>query len=489
MITSDKISVKEKIGYSLGDLAANLIFQTIVTFLAFFYTDVYKINPGTASRIIFVGGMVGAFFNPVMGIIADRTNTKWGKFRPWILWTAIPLGIMSILAFSTPDFSLQGKLAYAFTTYTLLVIAYSANNVPYSALSGVITGEMVQRNSVFSYRFLAVMVAQFIVQTLLLPLSLILGDGDKTRGFENAIGILAVIGIMLFVISFYATKERVETNAAQKSSVKIDFTDLANNKPGIILFMVTIFVFITLTLKSGMHVYYFKHYLSEPHLAKFLNDIGFNSYVEALNAFFKSLGLIGFQWPENPSESAFGLFNAEGIILMIIGIITSKSLANQYGKRIVFSAGLILSAFTLSVFVFYQPDSIGMVFFTQMLHGFSYGITIPLLWSMIADVVDFSEWKNYRRATAFNFSVMIFGLKVGLSIGGALVAAILARYGYQEQLVMQNAETIAGIKMSVSVYPAITFILAFICLLFYEIDKNKELVIEKELKERRIKTS
>ena len=489
MYTSGKITVKEKIGYSLGDLAANLIFQTIVTFLTFFYTDVYKIEPGAASRIIFVGGMVGAFFNPVMGIICDRTNTKWGKFRPWILWTSIPLGIMSILAFSTPQFSSQGKLTYAFITYTLLVILYAANNVPYSALSGVITGEMVQRNSVFSYRFLAVMIAQFIVQTLLLPLTFILGDGDKTKGFENAIGILAVIGIILFVISFYTTKERVETKAVLKSTIKNDFVDLANNKPGIILFLVTIFVFITLTLKSGMHVYYFKHYLSEPHLARFLNDIGFNSYVEALNTFFKSLGLIGFQWPANPSESAFGLFNAEGIILMIVGIISSKSLANQYGKHVVLSSGLFLSALTLSVFVLYQPDSIEMVFFTQILHGFFYGITIPLLWSMLADVVDFSEWKNYRRATAFIFSIMIFGLKVGLSTGGALVAAILSHNGYQEHLVLQNSETIMGIKMSVSVYPAITFIMAFICLYFYEIDKNKELIIEKELKERRIKIS
>ncbi len=165
-----KLSVLEKVGYSLGDLAANLIFQTLMTFLAFFYTDVYKIPAGTASVIIFVGGFFGAFFNVVMGAIADRTHTRWGKFRPWILWTSIPFGAIALLAFSTPNFGENGKIIYALVTYFLLVIIYSANNLPYSALSGVITGDMKQRNSLSSYRFVAVMIAQFIIQVLLLPL-------------------------------------------------------------------------------------------------------------------------------------------------------------------------------------------------------------------------------------------------------------------------------------------------------------------------------
>jgi len=336
-VSSDKISVKEKIGYSLGDLAANLVFQTLMTFLAFFYTDVYKIEPSAASKIIFLGGMIGAFFNPVMGFIADRTNTKWGKYRPWILWTSIPFGLMALLAFTTPEFSTEGKITYALITYALLVIAYSANNVPYSALSGVITGDMEQRNSIYAYRFVAVMIAQFVVQTLLLPLAMIFGDGDRTKGFENAVGIFAIVGVMLFVITFYTTRERVKSDSSQKVKVASDIKDFIHNKPGVILFAVTIFVFLTLALKTGMYVYYFKHYLSEPHMAKFLNDIGFNSYIEGLNSFFKSIGLIGFEWPEDTSASAFGLFNAVGILLMIVGIIYSKRFADKYGKKRVFS--------------------------------------------------------------------------------------------------------------------------------------------------------
>src|ERR1700712_4173734 len=193
---SQKLSVLEKVGYSLGDLAANLIFQTLMTFLAFFYTDVYKIPAATASFIIFLGGFFGAFFNVIMGAIADRTHTRWGKFRPWILWTTIPFGVMAMLAFSTPDFAETGKIIYALVTYFLLVFIYSANNLPYSALSGVITGDMKERNSLSSYRFVAVMIAQFIIQVLLLPMVLIFGHGDKQTGFKIVMSFFAVTGVI-----------------------------------------------------------------------------------------------------------------------------------------------------------------------------------------------------------------------------------------------------------------------------------------------------
>jgi GPH family glycoside/pentoside/hexuronide:cation symporter len=294
VVSSQKVSVIEKIGYSLGDLAANLIFQTLMTFLAFFYTDVYKIAPATASVIIFTGGMIGAFFNPVMGIIADRTMTRWGKFRPWILWTAVPFGVMAMLAFSTPDFSPGGKIAYAMITYMLLVIVYSANNLPYASLSGVLTGDMAERNSISSYRFVAVMIAQFIVQGLLLPLVLILGDGDKTRGFENTMAIFAVTGVIFFIITFLTTKERIIPKPEQKSSVKEDLGDLVRNKPWIAMLILTVFIFITLSLKGGMYVYYFENYLSEQHLADFLEHIGFNGFIAGLNSMLTGMGLHGF---------------------------------------------------------------------------------------------------------------------------------------------------------------------------------------------------
>lgn len=483
--TNVKLSVREKIGYSLGDLSANLIFQTLLTFLAFFYTDVYRIPPGIASAIIFAGGMIGAFFNPVMGVIADRTQTRWGKFRPWILWTAIPFGIIALLAFSTPDFGAKGKVAYALITYIILVLVYSANNLPYAALSGVLTGNIAERNSISSYRFVAVMVAQFIVQVLLLPLVLILGDGDKTKGFEVTMGIFAGIGVLFFIITFLTTRERIVPKPEQKSSIKEDLGDLIKNKPWLAMLILTIFVFITLALKGGMYVYYFENYLSEVHLAAFLNDMGFNGFIDGLNNMLMSMGLHGFQWPEDPPTSGFSLFNAGGIIFMIVGIIFSKKLADNFGKRDVFGVSLFLSAICLLVFVFYPPEAIGLVFITQILHGFFYGLTIPLLWAMIADVADYSEWKNNRRATGIIFSAMIFGLKAGLSIGGALVAGILAGYGYDESAAVQSQEVITGIKLSVSVYPTLTFLIGVGSLFFYVINKKMEVQIENELSERR----
>lgn len=482
---TQKISVLEKVGYSLGDLAANLIFQTLMTFLAYFYTDVYKIPASTASVIIFVGGFFGAFFNIIMGAIADRTNTRWGKFRPWILWTAVPFGIISLLAFSTPNFSDTGKIIYAFTTYFLLIIVYSANNLPYAALSGVITGDMKERNSISSYRFVAVMVAQFIIQSLLLPLALSLGHGDKAVGFEKVMLFFAITGIICFLITFFTTKERIVPVQEEKSSVKTDLKDLSKNTPWIIMLVLTILVFITLALKGGMYIYYFKYYLKETAQANFLENIGFNNFIAGLNNSLTGIGLGEFEWPKDAATSANSLFNAGGIIFMIVGIMFSKPLADKFGKRNVFGSFLFLSALSLVAFNFFTPDAIGAVFITQMAHGFLYGVTIPLLWAMIADVADYSEWKNNRRATAIIFSAMIFGLKIGLSVGGALGAALLAKYGYVAELTQQTSSSIEGIKMSVSIYPGVIFIFASAILYGYEIDKKMELKIENDLKCRR----
>ena len=479
------LSITEKVGYSLGDLAANLIFQTLMTFLAFFYTDVYNIPASKAAAIIFTGGMIGACFNPIMGIIADRTVTRWGKFRPWILWTSVPFGISALLAFSTPDFSDDGKIIYALSTYIFLVIMYSANNLPYAALSGVLTGNMKERNSLSSYRFVAVMVAQFIIQVLLLPLVIILGDGDKASGFSKIMTVFALVGIVCFLITFITTRERVVTSVEQKSSIKQDILDLIKNRPWVIILSVTILIFITLALKGGMTIYYFEHFLNKDQVALFLDSSGFNTLISNLNSVLIGVGLSEFQWPKDAATSGFSLFNAFGILFMILGIFISKPLADRYGKRDVFSLSLLIATLTLGLFYFYSPTSIIAVFTTQIIHGFFYGVTIPLLWAMIADVADYSEWKNNRRATAIIFSAMIFGLKVGLSVGGSLVAIILAYYGYNNELAVQTPETTQGIKLSISVFAAIPFALAIITLFAYEINRKMEHVIESELLQRR----
>jgi len=484
------LSVKEKIGYSLGDLAANLIFQTLITYLAFFYTDVYRIPAATAAKVIFVVGLLGAFvFTPLIGLIADRTTTRWGKFRPWILWTSIPFGVLSLLAFSTPDLGDHGKIVYALVTYTLLILVYAANNLPYSALSGVLTGNMAQRNSLSSYRFVAVMVAQFIIQVLLLPLVLILGNGDKVEGFKNTMTLFAIAGTVCFLITFFTTRERIVPVPEQKSGVKQDLADLTRNGPWLVMLALTILVFINLALKGGMYIYYFQYYLSEPALASFLQGVGFDGFIESVNALLGSAGLAAFAWPKDAPTSAFSLFNAGGIIFMIVGIGFSQRLADRFGKRNVFGGALLVSTLFLLAFYFYSPQSIWLVFVSYILHGFSYGITIPLLWAMIADVADYSEWKNNRRATAIIFSAMLCGLKIGLSIGGALVAGILSYYGYDADAGVQAPQTVNGIRLAISVFCSLPFLVAVAMLFLYKIDKNMESRIESELGARRLQNA
>jgi Na+/melibiose symporter-like transporter len=475
-IASQKLSVKEKIGYSLGDLAANLVFQTLMTYLAYFYTDIYGLQPAHASAVILTVGLVAAFgFNPVIGAVADRTLSKWGKFRPWILWTAIPLGVIALLAFSTPDFSYKGKVIYAVVTYTLLLLLYAANNLPYSALSGVITGDMKERNSLSAYRFVAVMFAQFFVQVFMLPIIETVGGGDKAVGIEKVMTWLAVIGTIMLLITFFTTKERIVPRPEQRSSLKEDLGDLFKNKPWVIMLLLTTLVFITLAMKGGSYVYYFKNYVDKDRLTEFIMPI--------LN-FLNSIGINFFG--EDPVSAGFGLFNAGGIIFMILGITLSKPLADKYGKRDVFGITLFISTLFIIIFYLFPPTSVELMFGSQILHGFFYGITIPLLWAMIADVADYSEWKNNRRATAIIFSAMMVGLKAGLSIGSALLTWILGLFNYVPNSdAAQTESAIQGTKMLVSIFPAIPFLMGAGLLFFYKINKKLEVQIETDLKSRR----
>src|SRR5690606_9112085 len=331
------------------------------------------------------------------------------------------------------------------------------NNLPYSALSGVLTGSMAERNSLSAYRFVAVMLAQFIIQVLLLPIVLMLGNGDKAEGFHNAMIMFASVGIVFFLITFITTKERILPIVEEKTSIMQDIQDLFKNLPWLIMLIVTILVFITLSLKGGAYIYYFENYLDEIALAAFLQNIGFNSFILGLNATLTSIGMAEFKWPDDAATSAFGLFNGSGIIMQIIGICFSKQVADRFGKRNTFGVALFFSTLFLLAFNYFPSDAIGLCFTAQILHGFFYGLTVPLLWAMIADVADYSEWKNNRRATAIIFSAMLVGLKAGLSIGGSLLAAILAFYGYDAALSTQSEETINGIKASVSIYASIPF--------------------------------
>jgi GPH family glycoside/pentoside/hexuronide:cation symporter len=441
-----KISVTEKIGYGIGDAAANFIFQTMLVFQLAFYTDTFGITAAAAGTLFLVVRVWDAIFDPLMGVIADRTNTKWGKFRPWILWTAVPFGIMGFLTFTTPPFGPSGKLIYAYVTYIVLMMVYSANNLPYSALSGVITGDLAERTSLSSYRFVCAMSAAFVIQGLALPMVNYFGQGDSAKGYQITMGILSALAVVFFVITFATTRERVQPDPTQQSSIKQDFADLTRNGPWLAMFVVTIVLFITLAMRGGVMLYYFKYFVGR--------------------------------------EDLFSLFNVCGLGATIVGVIGSTSLAKRFGKRDVFIVGLTLTVVFTAAFVLLPRTAVTAIFAVEMLRQLAYGFTIPLLWAMMADVADYSEWKNRRRATAIVFSAIVFGLKAGLGFGGAIGGWVLSAYGYVPN-VEQTERALQGIKLTASIFPAITFAIAVVCLFFYRIDRNLEVRITDELTERR----
>jgi GPH family glycoside/pentoside/hexuronide:cation symporter len=441
-----KLSVAEKVGYGLGDTAANFIFQTMVMFQLVFYTDTFGITAAAAATLLVVVRIFDAIFDPIMGVVADRTKTKWGKFRPWVLWTAVPFGIMGFLTFMTPDLSPAGKLIYAYGTYIVLMMVYSANNLPYSALSGVMTGDLGERTSLSSYRFVCAMIAQLLIQGLALPMVHHFGQGDSAKGYQYTIGIFSALAVVLFFITFATTKERIQPAPDQKATTRQHFADLGKNGPWLAMFVLTFILFITLAMRGSVVLYYFKYYVGR--------------------------------------ENLFSLFNVLGTTATIIGIFFSKGLAVRWGKRNVFMGGLIGTVLFTLAFLPLPPGAVVLMFAAEILRQFVYGFTIPLLWAMMADVADYSEWKNNRRATAIVFSAIVFALKAGLGFGGAITGFVLALYGYLPN-VEQSARALEGIRYTMSVFPAITFAICAVCLLFYSIDKQAEIRITDELAERR----
>ena len=490
--STEKLSVREKIGYGFGDGAANFVFQTMLIFQLGFYTDVFGITTAAAGTLLLVGRFWDAAFDPFMGVVADRTNTRWGKFRPWVLWSAVPFAVMFVLAFTTPNFGSTGKLVYAYVTYILLMTVYSVNNLPYSALNGVITGDVNDRTSLSSYRFFFAMAASLIVQGLTLPMVAKLGQGDTAKGWSMTIGIFALLSIVFFVITFLSVRERIKPDPNQKSSPKQDFADLLKNKPWISMFVLTLFLFITLALWGSAMFFYFSYYVDKDNLFNFLQSMGLvtttSAGVEVASSWWHGIlsafGLIATTDRSNVSSVGFSLFNMSGQFVMILGVLSSKALSIRFGKKKVFLLGLGLTTLFTALFILLPSDAIGLTFVLNLFKSLAYGPTIPLLWAMMADVADYAEWTTKRRATGVVFAGIVFALKAGLGFGGAICGWLLAAYGYVPNVV-QSAGALLGIRMTASIFPAMTFLIGVLSLTFYGISKKLNLQIQDELAERR----
>lgn len=443
-----RLSLTEKIGYGLGDMAANFIFQTMLALQLSFYIDTFGLSAKTAGTLFGVVGLCAAILNPVMGVIADRTSTRWGKFRPWILWTAIPFGIIGVFTFTTPHIGPAGKIVYAYVTYILLRVVYVINNVPYASLTGVISGDPDERTSISSIRQYFANGAGFIVQSLAIPMVAYFGRGNSAKGYQYTMGLFSALCVVFFLITFATTKERIQPAPGQKSSLKQDMSDLFGNGPWIVLFLVTLFYFTGIAMRSGVMLPYFKYCVG--------------------------------------NASLFSWFNGFGLTALLIGVALSNPLALRMGKRNLFLLSMTLTAIFNVVLIFLPVTATVSIFGSEIIRQLAFGTSSPILWAMMADVADFGEWKNGRRATATVTSAVVFALWAGLALGGALSGWLFDGYGFiSDPNAQQTAHALLGIRLTASIYAGLAFAMAAICLLFYPITKNLNHKIANELIERR----
>jgi GPH family glycoside/pentoside/hexuronide:cation symporter len=538
-LVEEKISIKEKIGFGLGDTASNLFFQTFMLFLLYFYTDVFGIPAAVAGTMFLVTRIWDSINDPLMGIISDRTNTKWGKFRPYLLWIAVPFGIIGVLTFTTPDMSLKGKIIYAYITYGSMMMVYTAINIPYSALMGVVSSDPLQRTSFSQYRFVFAFLGAFLVQGLTLPLVnsiggdnsdvfsanvenhqivltengvgtsklIIKADNSKedplshkltvnvyrselkseidttteilyleqgfgkhtidpqkyfkasivsmpittevvneAKGFQGTMTVFAIAAVIMFLITFYTTKERVSPPKEQKTNLKNDIKDLVTNVPWVILFFIGIFSLSYISIRNGAIIYYFKYYVGD--------------------------------------ELAATGFMLAGTIVTILAIMMTEWLSKKIGKKNVFIWAMTLSTVFSALFFIVDRDDIVLMYILQILGSFAAGPTAPIVFAMYTDCADYSEWKKGRRATGLVMSASTMAQKFGWTIGGALAGWLLAIFGFKANVV-QTEESVKGIVLMMSLIPAAGSLIAAVMMYFYQLDDKTMKQIETDLNARR----
>lgn len=486
--STQKLAFREKAGYAFGDVATNFFFQSMILYQTRFYTDTVGISAVAVGSMFLVLRLADAVFDPVIGALSDRTQTRWGKFRPWILCTAIPFGLIFWLVYVTPDFGPHGKLVYAYITYTLVMMLYSASNTPYSALMGVMTPDSSERSSIASYRFVGALIGQFIIQALPLPLVAKLGHGNSARGWAMTMAIFGALIVIFNLIAFASTRERVQPAPGQRSSLRADLKDVFTCRPWILMFVLTLLVFTMLVVRGSSSNYFFAYYLDQHQLQAFLGKVGLagagTGSVTGWRSVLNALGLLVNPDGSNAAAVGLSLFFVLGSLIQIVGIVFSKPLADRFGKKAVFIAGMSVTTIATALVFLVGPASISLMFGLSVLWALGWGPTVPLLWVMIADAADFSEWKNSRRAIGFMYAGILFALKAGLSLGGALSAWVIHAYGYVPN-VAQTEHALLGIRLGASIYPTIALVLGLVCLAIYPIGKKLNLRIQDELTERR----
>ncbi|MBN2196065.1 MAG: MFS transporter [Polyangiaceae bacterium] len=487
------LSFFEKAGYSAADAAANFVFMTMILFQLNFYTDVFGLSAGAAAAVLLWPRLWDAVFDPIMGVLADRTNTRWGKFRPWILWTAGPWAVVMVLAYTTPEgWSMGMLIAYAAITNMLLMTLYSMNNMPYSALGGVITSDLNERAKLNSFRFIAVNVAQFVVGGFTLPLVAKFSFGhDRQYGWQMTMMIWAVLCLVLFLITFLTTRERIKPVTEEKSSPGRDFRDLVRNSPWIVMFFMTFVHFAILSFRGGALYNYYHHFADKAAMYDVVESLGLTAPAGVTSmGFLETIGYIVHGDRANLVDSNVAdvfnsIINMIGTVVTITVILLSPSLARRFGKKAVAITGFSLSAINAFAYYLLGPtNTIGMIVVT-VLGAVLYAPTIPLIWAIYADVADYSELQTGRRFTGMVFATIGFALKAGLAVGSASFLWIMAGlFGY-DTTHPSTPDAVAGYRACTSIVVGLLFVICTFLLVVYKLDKKTTVKMADDLAARR----
>ncbi len=455
----DKVSLKEKIGYGFGDAASSMFWKVFSIFLPIFYTDVFGISAAAVGTMLLVTRIWDTSNDPIMGVICDRTNTKWGKFRPYLLYVAVPFGIIGVLMFTTPNFGLSGKIIYAYITYTLMMMAYTAINVPYASLLGVMSPKSNDRTSFASYRMIFAFAGSILVVLIYQPMV----DGFKnvyteTTSYQLTMAIVGLIAVCFFILTFLWTRERISPPKEQKNNLREDIKNLAGNIPWFILLGAGVATLIFNSVRDGVALYYFKYYVIDDAALTF----------SATTLTFSTVYLF------------------LGQATNMLGVIMAQPISAIIGKRKTFMYAMFGAAILSGFFYYATNENIWLIYTLQALISFCAGIIFPLLWSMYADAADYSQWKTGRRATGLVFSASSMSQKLGWTIGGSVTLWLLAFYGFEAN-VTQSPETIKGIKYMMSFVPGAAALISGLVIMFYKLSDKKMAEIIADLEEKRLK--
>lgn len=452
------ISLRERVSYGLGDFASSMFWKLFSLFLLFFYTDVFGLSAAAVGTMFLVTRVWDAANDPIMGMIGDRTRTRWGKFRPYLLFVAIPFGIVGALTFTTPDFGATGRLIYAYVTYSLMMMMYTAINVPYASLMGVMSADSGERTTLASWRFIGAFAGGLLVTATAHYMVEFFGaSGNMAKGYQRAVSVYAVVAAGLFLLTFAGTRERLKPAVERSSRLRDDLRDLARNGPWFLMLGAGISILIFNSIRDASILYYFKYYVGDQ-TVRFFGEV---SQGVLASAFMSSL-----------------------LAASILGVILAKPVSARIGKKQTFILSGVITTVLSVLFFFLSPSQIGVIFLVNVLVGIASGIVLPIIWAMYADVSDYSEWRTGRRATGLIFSSSSMSQKIGWTIGGALAGWLLAAFGFVAN-VAQVDDALLGIRLMISIIAGAGALLSVGFMLFYPLTESYMTRIGSELEEAR----